>query len=214
MEEIYSRVGDIFPQVCEAHFLPENILRQTLYLDNVSRKTATAHLPYRRLQKNVLPSRFSGCLTYLSTDRHHTGQPREQAGIRLDTLAMQRALAEFAVKFRQEEEADKSVRSEDIVAHIRIKRSTFWHTARSPSQEINVKPPGQPINKPEVHSYYFICRRKCHIVLRRNFSRHEEQRHPCHRALNKQKFVHIFHAKYFIVKMHKTGLVSLLDGST
>ncbi|KAH7954872.1 hypothetical protein HPB49_022394 [Dermacentor silvarum] len=44
---------------------------------------------------------------------------------------MQRAPAESAETFHQEEEADKFVRSEDILAHMRLKKSTFWYTIQS-----------------------------------------------------------------------------------
>ncbi|KAH7954125.1 hypothetical protein HPB49_015717 [Dermacentor silvarum] len=36
-------------RVCEAHFSPKDILRETSYLDDASWKTVTAPLPYPRL---------------------------------------------------------------------------------------------------------------------------------------------------------------------
>ncbi|KAH7966616.1 hypothetical protein HPB49_018030 [Dermacentor silvarum] len=117
-------------RVCEAHFSPEDILRETSYLDDASGQTGMASLPYPRLRKNAVSSRFPDCPTYLSTESATRDSP-DTNRIRLAALAMQRALAESAETFRQDEEADKIVRTEDIVAHITLIKSTFWYTIPS-----------------------------------------------------------------------------------
>ena len=111
-------------QVCELHFNPEDIERETSCFDEKTGRKLTAKLCIPRLRQGAVPSKLPNCPSYLSSATSWRESPDERRS-RKEEAAIQSAFVESIADDLQQKQKIKFETLDELVAKLDF-LDTFW----------------------------------------------------------------------------------------
>ena len=118
-----SKRNNIFLQVCELHFKPEDIRTETYALDEKTGIKISAKLQRPRLCKGAVPSLLPGCPKYLSVDTFRRESPDSKKQ-RLEEAAIKSALEKSVTDATEYEKKINFKNTEELITKLKLDK--YW----------------------------------------------------------------------------------------
>ena len=118
-----------FFQVCELHFLPEDIKRETSAFDERTGNTITVKLDKVCLQNGAIPRILPNCPSYLSSSSTFRESPTSRK-IRLENSALQSALNQSIADNLAYEQQKNLVNIDDLEERLDFLDRNYWSVVR------------------------------------------------------------------------------------
>ena len=115
---------DVF-QVCELHFSPENLERETTVFDEATGRRLTAPLSFPRLKDGAVPSLLPNCPPYLSSPCTLRESPDERKR-RQEELALQTALAQSVVDVECQRKSQEFFSLSELKDKLNFLDTSYW----------------------------------------------------------------------------------------
>ncbi|KAH7974758.1 hypothetical protein HPB49_019200 [Dermacentor silvarum] len=112
-------------EVCELHFVDEDIIRDATHTDQATGRVMTVPLSHVRLRPDAVPSEFPNHSSYLSRKAARREDPDSKRA-RIENAALQKAISESNEAFIRAREEDKVNSVSELANHLRSQGMKFW----------------------------------------------------------------------------------------